>query len=86
MLTYLAIDNLALIEHAEAEFGPGFNVVTGETGAGKSILLGAVSLLLGGRADRESIRAGADRCEICGLFRLPPDAAAEVAPLLAERE
>ena len=86
MLTYLAIDNLALIEHAEAEFGPGFNVVTGETGAGKSILLGAVSLLLGGRADRESIRAGADRCEICGLFKLPPDAAEEVAPLLAAAE
>ncbi|MBQ4107420.1 MAG: DNA repair protein RecN [Lentisphaeria bacterium] len=86
MLTYLSIDNLALIEHAEVEFGPGFNVVTGETGAGKSVLLGAVLLLLGGRADRNAIRAGAERCEICGIFQLPPDAAAEVAIPLAEAD
>lgn len=82
MLSYLKIDNLALIEHSEVEFAPGFNVITGETGAGKSILLGAVSLLLGDRADRTVIRAGADRCEICGVFQLAPTFAAEVAPLL----
>ena len=86
MLSYLKIENLALIEHSEVEFSPGFNVITGETGAGKSILLGAVSLLLGERADRSVIRSGADRCEICGVFQLSPANAAEVEPLLAAAE
>ena len=84
MLTYLAIDDLALIRRGEIEFGPGFNVVTGETGAGKSVLLGAVSLLLGGRGDKSMIRTGADRCEICGIFALEPDVLAELAPVLEE--
>ena len=61
MLTYLKITNYALIESAELEFGPGFNVVTGESGAGKSILMGSVELLLGGRASRGVLRTGADR-------------------------
>ncbi len=86
MLTYLKIENLALIEHSEAEFEPGFNVITGETGAGKSILLGAVSLLLGDRADKSVIRAGAERCEICGSFMLPAESVPEVAELLAGAE
>ncbi len=68
MLTYLKITNLALMAHAEVEFGPGFNVVTGETGAGKSILLGTVALLLGVRADKSLIRQGCDRCEIVGAI------------------
>ena len=84
MLTYLAIDNLALMEHCEAEFAPGFNVVTGETGAGKSVLLGAVSLLLGGRADKSMIRTGAARCEVCGIFRPDAPVMAEIVPLLEE--
>lgn len=84
MLTYLKIENLALIDQCEVEFGPGFNVVTGETGAGKSILLGAVALLLGGRADKSVLRAGAERCGICGIFSLPPNAAASVMPLLED--
>ncbi len=82
MLTYLGIDNLALIEHGEIEFAPGFNVVTGETGAGKSVLLGAVSLLLGGRGDRSIIRTGAARCSICGIFRLKDAILSELAPIL----
>lgn len=86
MLTYLKIENLALIECSEVEFAPGFNVITGETGAGKSILLGAISLLLGERADRSVIRAGAERCEICGSFLLPETTALDVAPLLAAAE
>ena len=58
MLIYVKITNFALIEESELEFGSGFNVVTGESGAGKSILMGAVELLLGGpvRAARFSFR------------------------------
>ncbi len=86
MLTYLKIENLALIESSETEFSPGFNVITGETGAGKSILLGAVLLLLGGRGDRSVIRSGESRCEICGSFLLTPDTAAAVRPMLDAAE
>lgn len=86
MLQYLKIDNLALIGHTEVEFAAGFNVITGETGAGKSILLGAVSLLLGERADRTVIRTGADRCEIGALFRLEERTVRELAPRLAEQD
>lgn len=56
MLIYVKITNFALIEESELEFGSGFNVVTGESGAGKSILMGAVELLLGGRVDKGVIR------------------------------
>ncbi len=86
MLVYLKIDNLALIGHTEVEFTAGFNVITGETGAGKSILLGAVSLLLGERADRSVIRAGEDRCEIGALFRLGGGTVRELAPLLEAQD
>ena len=60
MLATLNIDNLALIESLEIDFSRRTNVVTGETGAGKSIIIVAVQLLLGQRADRSLIRAGAD--------------------------
>lgn len=56
MLLSLTVDNLALISHEEIEFGPGLNILTGETGAGKSILLGALGLALGGRADHDMVR------------------------------
>lgn len=65
MLIYVKITNFALIEESELEFGSGFNVVTGESGAGKSILMGAVELLLGGRVDKGVIRNGCDRCPWC---------------------
>jgi DNA repair protein RecN (Recombination protein N) len=64
MLNWIKIKNLALIEEADVEFSEGFNVITGETGAGKSILLGTIALLLGGRADKGVIRTGASRCEM----------------------
>ena len=51
MLKRLTVSNLAVVEKAEAEFCPGLNVITGETGAGKSVLMGALDLVLGGRAD-----------------------------------
>ena len=71
MLEWVKIRNLALIAAADVEFGPGFNVVTGETGAGKSVLLGTVSLLLGERADKGVIRAGAERCELTAAIAMP---------------
>ncbi len=64
MLQFLHIKNLALMEEASLEFEDGFIAVTGETGAGKSVLLGALSLLSGARADRSVIRQGANTCEL----------------------
>ena len=61
MLRFLSITNLAVIEHAEIEFGPGLNVMTGETGAGKSMLVEAIALLLGGRPRSASLLRGLDR-------------------------
>ncbi len=68
MIVALRIKNFALVEEATIEFSPGFNAITGETGAGKSILIGALSLLLGERADRSAIRSGSDYCSIEAVF------------------
>ena len=84
MLKWLHIKNLALVHEADLEFGPGFNAITGETGAGKSVLMGGVALLLGGRFDKSAIRQGTDRCEISGEFLLEEATAGEVARLLEE--
>ncbi|MEJ5200130.1 MAG: AAA family ATPase, partial [Anaerolineae bacterium] len=84
MLTELRIRDLAIIEALDLTFGPGFNVLTGETGAGKSIIIDAVNLLLGDRASQEIVRAGAERTEVEGTFQLAPAAIARLAPLLAE--
>jgi len=70
MLKHLYIKNFTLIDELNIEFHPGFSVVTGETGAGKSIILGAIGLLLGNRADTKLIRAGAERCTIEAHFDL----------------
>ena len=70
MLNWIRIRNLALIEATDVEFGPGFNVITGETGAGKSVLLSTVALLLGARADKGLIRSGTTRCEIAAEIKL----------------
>lgn len=72
MLTRLRIENFALIESADIEFGPGLNVITGETGAGKSILIGALNSILGGPASADLVRSGADACAVEGLFELDP--------------
>jgi DNA repair protein RecN (Recombination protein N) len=79
MLTYLHVKNLALVEDAAVEFGPGLNVVTGETGAGKSILVGALYLLLGERASPSTVRAGADKCVVEAHFSLDDPSAADAA-------
>lgn len=68
MLTKLSIQNYALIDRLEIRFQPGFSVITGETGAGKSIILGALSLILGQRADVKSVKEGSSRCVIEGNF------------------
>jgi DNA repair protein RecN (Recombination protein N) len=70
MLTSLRIKNLALVADLTLDLAPGYNVITGETGAGKSILLGALTLLLGERADRTLLRSGTDQCTVEGLFEL----------------
>ena len=84
MLTELRIRDLAIIDALDLSFGPGFNVLTGETGAGKSIIIDAVNLLLGDRASIEVVRAGAERTEVEGVFQLSAATAARLAPLLAE--
>lgn len=70
MLQHLYIKNFTLIDELNIELHPGFSVITGETGAGKSIILGAIGLLLGQRADSKSIKQGADRCVIEAHFDL----------------
>lgn len=70
MLTHLTINNYVLIESLDIDFQPGFSVVTGETGAGKSIILGALGLLMGGRADTGAIMPGAAKCTVEGIFNI----------------
>ena len=82
MLELLRVRAFAIIEELEVHFGPGFNVLTGETGAGKSILVDALHLVLGGRALTDSVRTGAEEAEVQALFR-PRDPAACDARLAA---
>ena len=68
MIRKLSIRNYALIDALDIDFYSGFSVVTGETGAGKSIILGALSLLLGQRADSKAVKSGATKAVIEGFF------------------
>src|SRR5215813_1617512 len=68
MLSTLRIKNLALVADLTLELQPGCNVITGETGAGKSIVIGALNLVLGERADRTLIRSGSDSCSVETVF------------------
>ena len=68
MLKHLYIRNFAIIDELELDFGNGMTALTGETGAGKSILLGALNLVLGDRADNDSIKQGAEFAEIVAEF------------------
>jgi DNA repair protein RecN (Recombination protein N) len=90
VLAQLTVRNVVLIESLVLELAPGFNVVTGETGAGKSMVVDALSLVLGGRARPDLVRAGADEAEVEALFEVPPGARAqarlEAAGIPAERE
>lgn len=82
MIEFLKISNLALLEGANIEFSGGFTAVTGETGAGKSVMLGALSLLAGNRCGREIIREGADACKVEALLSFPDTS--EIDAFLAE--
>jgi DNA repair protein RecN (Recombination protein N) len=84
MLRALGIRDYVIVERVDMEFGPGFTVLTGETGAGKSILVDAIELLLGGRADAATVREGAARAELTAEFDLDPGA--PLAAWLAERD
>lgn len=72
MLAHLRITGFALLDDVEVELGPGLNVLTGETGAGKSLVVDAVALLRGGRSSSEVVRSGADEASIEALFSLEP--------------
>ena len=85
MLSELTITDFAIIDHLQFSMPLGLSVLTGETGAGKSIIIDAVSLLLGGRADAECIRSGTEGARVEGIFQLPPALAEELAALLAEQ-
>ena len=82
MLTHLHIRNYALISHLDIDFHEGFSVLTGETGAGKSIILGALNLVMGARADSKTITEGEERCVIEATFRPPTAVGSQTAALL----
>lgn len=86
MLAELLINDFAIIDHLRLQLGPGLVVFTGETGAGKSIIIDAVDLLLGGRADPTLVRAGADAARVEGLFVLPPELRPTLHAILAREE
>src|SRR5258708_27718682 len=81
MLVELRVENLLLIERAELRLGPGLNALTGETGAGKTVLAHALDLLLGGRSRPNVVRPGADEAYVEGVFERPE----QLPPELAER-
>lgn len=85
MLTELRIENFAIIDRLELDFGPGLITFTGETGAGKSIIMDALEMLLGGRAETAVIRAGAERATVEGVFKLS-GAAKEAVNEVLKRE
>lgn len=70
MLSHLTVKNLAIVEEVSVSFGNGLNIITGETGAGKSVLMGALGLVLGGRSDKSAIREGANEASVEASFQL----------------
>ncbi|HBT20457.1 MAG TPA: DNA repair protein RecN [Peptococcaceae bacterium] len=81
MLRQLSIENFALIDKLTLEFGPGLNVLTGETGAGKSIIIDAIGLLLGSRASQDFLRSGSEKAVVSGVFELNSEIREKLAPL-----
>src|SRR5215813_8259221 len=97
MLSELAVENYAVIEQARVRFHAGLNLLTGETGSGKSIVVDALGLLLGGRASADAIRTGEQRARVTGIFAVedrpairealgPAGIEIEDGELLVERE
>ena len=83
MLKFLHIENIAVIESCDIEFSRGFNVLTGETGAGKSIVIDAINAVLGERTSKDLIRAGCDEAFVSAVFG---DLSEETAKSIAEYE
>jgi DNA repair protein RecN (Recombination protein N) len=75
MLVHLSISNFAIIKHLEIDLNPGLNILSGETGAGKSIIINAMNLILGGRASADLIRSGCKEAKVDALFTLPDNQA-----------
>ena len=75
MLVELVVENFAVVERLRLRFHAGLNALTGETGSGKSLVVDALSLLLGGRASAEMVRTGEARSFVSGIFEIPPDPA-----------
>ena len=71
MLVELLVEDYAVIERLRVRFHAGLNLLTGETGSGKSIVVGALGLLFGGRASSETVRSGSERARISGIFEIP---------------
>src|SRR4051794_20786637 len=86
MITYLKVRNLAIVEEFAIEPGAGLNVLTGETGAGKSLLIDSLELLRGARSSTDAIRAGADRMTAEAVFHLPAVSSAAIEALGVEVE
>ncbi|GAB4565333.1 MAG: DNA repair protein RecN [Haliangiales bacterium] len=84
MLRHLRVTNFAILSDVAVDFGDGFNVLTGETGAGKSLIVEAVNLLRGGRASADIPRAGSDQAVVEAIFEVPSDLSARVEALLHE--
>jgi DNA repair protein RecN (Recombination protein N) len=84
MLKFLRIRNLATIEDLEVRLLAGFSILTGETGAGKSIIIDAVGMLLGGRAQSEFVRANTAKARVEGTFALENAARESIFPILDE--
>ena len=84
MLNLLRIKNFALVEYAEADFSRGLNVISGESGSGKSILIGALFVLLGGRSDKDCIRDGEKRCEIEAVLEIPSEISPKISAFCSE--
>ena len=86
MLVELTIENFAIIERLQVSFHEGFNVLTGETGAGKSIIVDAVASVLGGRLEQEQIRAGASQASVEAVFEVAGPAGRRILPILQEHD
>ncbi len=84
MLKSLRVKELALVEEAELDFEPGFNVLTGETGAGKTVLIGALKLLMGEKKTHSLVRTGAEKAMVEGVFILDPDERQSLAKIISE--
>src|SRR5579859_1777582 len=79
MLVELTVENYAVVDRLRLRFHGGLNLLTGETGSGKSIVVDALGLLLGGRASAEMIRSGEDHARVAGIFEVHDDAAVRTA-------